>query len=269
MTGTHRVNGRPVEAAAAWIYEGVWGVLADLLRTPREAPTLPTVAGESTIALKPSGAWLRYLKFWFWIGLVAIDIVILGAWLIVCFVHPVAGAILAVPSWIAAVVPDIAAYVAVHLRYDTTWYILSPRSIRLRNGIWVIRETTFTFENVQNIEITQGPVERWFGFANLKVETAGGGVVHTQHGAHPDGSNVAFLFGLENAHEIRRQIMDRVAATRSTGIGDEPRGASAVASSKEWSSAHLDELRAMNARLRQAMGEVAERRLEGRLSDRP
>ncbi|MGH7244044.1 MAG: PH domain-containing protein [Phycisphaerales bacterium] len=245
---------KPSQVASAWIYEGVWGVLADLLRTPRAAPTLPTLPGEEALALKPSNAWLRYLKFWFWIALAAIDIAILGAWLIICLINPVVGAVLAVPAWVLAIVPDIVAYVAIHLRYDTTWYILSPRSIRLRNGIWVIRETTFTFENVQNIEITQGPVERWFGFANLKVETAGGGVVHTQHGSHPDGSNVAFLFGLENAHEIRQLVMDRVAASRSTGIGDEHHHESVQTRDATWGAAHLDELRAINARLKQALG---------------
>ncbi|MBX3390236.1 MAG: PH domain-containing protein [Phycisphaeraceae bacterium] len=251
----------PVESCAAWIYEGVWGILADLLRTPRQPPLLPSAPDEETVSLKPSQAWLRYLKFWFWIGLTIIDAVILGGWLIILFVNPVVGAILAVPAWIVAFVPDIFAYIAIHLRYDTTWYIISPRSIRLRNGIWVIRETTFTFENVQNVEITQGPVERWFGFANLKVETAGGGVVHTQHGAHPDGSNVAFLFGLENAHEIRKTVMERVAASRTTGIGDESARhvteAAASTAPSRLSAEHLAELRAMRDRLRTALGESA------------
>jgi len=246
--------GKPVEAASAWVYEGVWGILADLLRTPRVAPTLPTQPGEQAIALKPGAAWLRYLKFWFWIGLAVIDVAILGGWLIICLFSPVLGAVLAVPAWIVAIVPDIIAYVAIHVRYDTTWYILSPRSIRLRNGIWVIRETTFTFENVQNIEITQGPVERWFGFANLRIETAGGGTIHTQHGPIADGSNVAFLFGLENAHEIRNLVMDRVAASRSTGIGDEQRQVEGTRAATGWSPAHLEELRAMNARLLSALG---------------
>lgn len=251
----------PVESCAAWVYEGVWGVLSDLLRTPRHPPTLPTQPGESLVALKPSKAWLRYLKFWFWIGLTVIDVAILGAWLLICYFKPVLGAVLAVPAWIVAFVPDIFAYVAIHLRYDTTWYVISPRSIRIRNGIWAIRETTFTFENVQNVEITQGPVERWFGFANLKIETAGGGVIHTQHGAHPDGSNVAFLFGLENAHEIRKNVMDRVAASRTTGIGDESarhvsEGAASSPPSR-LSAEHLAELRAMRDRLRRALGESA------------
>ena len=63
-------------------------------------------------------------------------------------------------------------YVALHLRYDTTWYVVTDRSLRIRRGIWVIEETTITFENVQNVSITQGPLERAFGIATLVVDTA-------------------------------------------------------------------------------------------------
>ncbi|MBS0192615.1 MAG: PH domain-containing protein [Phycisphaerales bacterium] len=240
-------NPGPVEAASAFVYEGVWGVLAGLLRTPREAPSLPTRAGEANVAIKPSKAWLAYLKFFFWLGLTVIDVAIIGTWLLICYRAPLLGAALAAPAWILAIVPDIFAYVAIYLRYDTTWYVVSPRAIRLRNGIWNIRETTFTFENVQNVEVTQGPLERWFGFANLKVETAGGSG-HGEHGA--PGSNVAYLFGLDNAQQIRELIMDRVRASKSTGLGDEHHDAPAQS---VWSPAQLAELRAMRDRLRAAL----------------
>jgi uncharacterized membrane protein YdbT with pleckstrin-like domain len=51
---------------------------------------------------------------------------------------------------------DIArfAYIAIHLRYDTTWYVHGDRSLRIRRGIWVIHETTLTFENIQNVKTT-------------------------------------------------------------------------------------------------------------------
>jgi membrane protein YdbS with pleckstrin-like domain len=74
-----------------------------------------------------------------------------------------------------AVVPDIVAYIAIHLRYDTTWYVLSRRSLRIRGGIWVIHEATITFENIQNVTVESGPIERWFGISNVIVDTAGGG----------------------------------------------------------------------------------------------
>ena len=64
---------------------------------------------------------------------------------------------------------------ALHLRFDTTWYVMTERSLRIRRGIWVIREMTITFENVQNVKVQQGPLQRFFGISSLVVETAGGG----------------------------------------------------------------------------------------------
>jgi uncharacterized membrane protein YdbT with pleckstrin-like domain len=73
------------------------------------------------------------------------------------------------------IAPDVIAYVGLHLRYDTTWYVFTDRSLRIRRGIWVIHETTITFENVQNVAVAQGPVQRYFGIADVIVQTAGGG----------------------------------------------------------------------------------------------
>lgn len=249
MTGA---TGTVVDRGAAWVYEGVWGVLASWLIVPRQAPTLPKLDGVEPLSIRPGRAWLDYLRFWFWLGLTVFDGVLIGLWLIVCIVNPVLGALLSLPVFVLAIGPDLIVFVGIHLRYDTTWYVISPRSIRLRNGIWTIRETTFTFENVQNVEITQGPIERWFGFSNLKIETAGGGVTHTQHGPVSSGSNVAFLFGLENAAEVRELIMERVRASRTTGLGDETDHA--APGSIAWSGEHLAELRAIRDGLRTAAG---------------
>ena len=95
------------------------------------------------------------------------------------------------------VAPDVIAYVAIHLRYDTTWYVLTDRSLRIRRGIWIIHETTISFENVQNVEVRQGPLQRYFGIADVIVQTAGGGARHSKGEAwrvarrarrHPAGS---------------------------------------------------------------------------------
>ena len=86
------------------------------------------------------------------------------------------GVVLALPFLALMFLPDIFAYVGIHLRYDTTWYVLTDRSLRIRRGIMTIHETTISFENVQNVEVTQGPLQRYFGIADVLVTTAGGGV---------------------------------------------------------------------------------------------
>jgi uncharacterized membrane protein YdbT with pleckstrin-like domain len=125
--------------------------------------------------------------------------------------------------------------VAIHLRYDTTWYVLTERSMRLRRGIWMTSEVTITFENVQNVRVRSGPVQRHFGIADVVVETAGGGK-RDEYGRTTLSHGV--IEGVANAEEIRDLVMSRVRASRTTGLGDEREPARAG-----WSSAHVAALR--------------------------
>jgi len=173
--------------------------------------------GELVESMRPSVAYLNYRKFFFWFGLVAIDVILFALWGIFTYWWPLAG-LLTAPLWLFVIVaPDIVAYIAIHLRYDTTWYVFTDRSMRIRRGIWSIYETTITFENIQNVHIAQGPVQRWFGFANLMVMTAGGG--GAGHEGQSTGSHVGLMEGLGNAAELRERILSR--SQLSTGLGDE------------------------------------------------
>ena len=66
-------------------------------------------------------------------------------------------------------------YFSLRLNYEMRWYKVTDRSLRIRAGVWNVHEMTMTFANVQNISITQGPLERLFGISDVRVETAGGG----------------------------------------------------------------------------------------------
>lgn len=110
-------------------------------------------------------------------------------------------------------------FAIVRLNYEKRWYIVTDRSLRVREGIVVVREMTVTFANIQNIAISQGPIQRVLGLADLRVDTAGGGAV-TQ-GRHP-GQNLhtAWLRGVNNADEVRQVIQERLRQFKDTGLGD-------------------------------------------------
>ncbi len=168
---------------------------------PGDPPTLPVEEGEFILSFHPSRRYMRYLKLYFWIGLAAVD-------------------------------------VAIHLRYDTMWYVMTDRSLRCRRGIWVILEHTITFENVQNVYVQRGPVQQLFGISTIVVETAGAaeGEGENQFAA----GNKAIMEGIDNPEEIRRLIMERVQRSKLAGLGDE--GPSAPASGA-WNAEHLSVLR--------------------------
>ncbi|XZE45569.1 PH domain-containing protein [Pirellulaceae bacterium SH467] len=208
-----------VHGACEWCYRGVWAVLTSWFCLPRKPNQIEFGDGHSVVVMRPSEAFLKYRKFQFWIGLVVIDIILCGLWIATIIAAPWIG-ILTAPLWIAIIVlPDILAYVAIHLRYDTTWYALSDRSLRIRRGIWTIHETTITFANIQNVNVAQGPLQRWFGFSNLIVSTAGGGGAEATAAM---GGHVGLLEGLENAQELKDQILRH--SQISAGLGDEEVG---------------------------------------------
>ena len=193
-------------------------MLTSYFSLPDGPPTLPSMEGEAVEYMRPSVAYLNCRKFLFWFGLFAVDIVLFVLWGVFSYWWPLAG-LLTAPLWLfVIIVPDIVAYVAIHLRYDTTWYVLTDRSMRIRRGIWSIYETTITFENIQNVHIAQGPLQRWFGYANLMVMTAGGGG-GGHEGQATMGSHVGLMEGLDNAGELRDRILAR--SQLNVGLGDD------------------------------------------------
>ena len=232
------------------IYRGIWAVLANGFKVPRQPPTLLALPGDRIESFRPATGFLDYLKFQFWLGLLGVDIGLIILWIVVLVNEPLAGVLLGPLFLIAIVAPDLVAYVALHLRYDTTWYVMSGRSIRLRRGIWVIRETTITFENVQNVELKQGPLQRYFGIANLVVQTAGGGGGGHPHQGQPS-AHTGLIEGIADARRIRDVIMSRVRSSRRAGLGDEhPADRPPSGVTTGWTPAHLEALRQIRDEIR-------------------
>lgn len=214
-------TGESHEQQSSWLYEGVWGMLSGLLCVPRAAPVLPTIESEKIVSRKPSPSFRSYMKFQFWIGTLVALMVIGVASIVVVAASENGWFLLGTVGILIVLFPIFAiAYLAIYLRYDTTWYVFSDRSMRLRRGIWLIRESTITFENIQNVKVTQGPLERWFGIANVVVETAGGGGSLGEPGAGL-GMHAGLIEGVAEAADIRDSIMSRVRVTNTTGLGDE------------------------------------------------
>jgi membrane protein YdbS with pleckstrin-like domain len=112
--------------------------------------------------------------------------------------------------------------VLVLLDFRYRWYMVTDRSLRIREGLWKVKERTMTFSNIQNVGIRQGPVQRFFGIADLRVQTAGGG------GKTGDGEeqgsaehlHLGYFRGVANADEIRDTVLARLRRLRSSGLGD-------------------------------------------------
>lgn len=240
------------ERQSAKIYTGLWGVLVNYFRVPKDSPEIPGAGAGATIKdaqqFKPAMGFLKYLKFWFWIVLLITDIIFAGLWIATFFIEWWLGLILTPIALAIIIVPDIIAFIAIHLRYDTTWYVMTDRAMRIRRGIWLIDERTITYENIQNVKVTQGPLQRHFNIANVIVETAGAGAAAGKH--QTTVGNQGRIEGVANAQEIRDRILAKLRDSQSAGLGDEELSHRRVATvSHSFSPAHLGVLRRIHEEL--------------------
>jgi hypothetical protein len=111
-------------------------------------------------------------------------------------------------------------FAAVRLDWEMRWYIVTDRSLRIRAGIWSLQETTMSFANLQQVEMSQGPLQRLLGIADVRVQSAGGGSV-PEHGKDAGESlHTGIFHGVDNAQEIRDLILERLRLFRQAGLGD-------------------------------------------------
>lgn len=125
----------------------------------------------------------------------------------------VAGFVLQLPVGAALTVLD----------YRYRWYLITDRSLRVREGVVRLHERTMTFSNLQHVAVRQGPLQRLLGISDLEVRTAGGGDKNNQQGdrKESDDFHIGRFRGVDNAAEIRDAIIARLRRVRS----DELRGA--------------------------------------------
>ncbi|MCH8823671.1 MAG: PH domain-containing protein [Planctomycetes bacterium] len=209
------------------IYKPLKALMLRILKAPTQPPEPPIGSPDSVEVFRASTNFLKYQIIVWGIGLAAGLIgefaFVLnrhsdddGSWEGIVFGYGIFG---------LTILFAIAKYFLIRIDYDMRYYVITDRSLRIREGALLIHEATFTFANVQNLKIHQGPLERLLGISNLIVETAGGaGSKKDSHkGAsafpHMHGHQGVFR-GIENAQEVRDQILSLLKQYRDSGLGD-------------------------------------------------
>ena len=115
-------------------------------------------------------------------------------------------------------------YAIARLDYELRWYMVTDRSLRIRHGVWKVSESTMSFANIQQVVVTQGPLQRLLGLSDVKVQSAGGGGGggSDSHGNPKAGEDMhlGLFHSVTNGSEIRDLILDRLRRFRESGLGD-------------------------------------------------
>jgi membrane protein YdbS with pleckstrin-like domain len=231
--------------------EQLKSILLPLLKVPEKPPAPPPGhhAGEFLKTFRACPSYLHY-RLLGWVLYAAGWAVGVGALVVfLLFALPVWGLLFVIPLVLFAVVKAGILYVTTVLDYEMRWYILTERSLRLREGVWIVRELTLTYANVQNVSVLQGPIQRLFGFSDIMLQTAGGGAGQKEQRLHDP--HKAVLRGIENPTEVRDLILNLLRRYRTAGLGDreervEGPGRGAGALSRELLAEIRDEARALH-----------------------
>jgi membrane protein YdbS with pleckstrin-like domain len=114
----------------------------------------------------------------------------------------------------------IGSLILLRLDFEQRWYIVTDRSLRIREGLLKLHEKTMTFANVQHVAIRQGPLQRLLGIADLEVRTAGGKASEEEASSRTSDLHVAYFHGIANPATVRNAIRERLRAHRDAGLGD-------------------------------------------------
>jgi hypothetical protein len=133
---------------------------------------------------------------------------------------PVGALALGGPAWILYLAQIPLTYLAVRLDYEMRSYILAESALRIRHGVFSIREQTMTYANIQHIAVRRGPLQQLLGIGDVEVRTAGGGEPEAS-GKNVDADmHRGFFRGVDDAEGVRDAIRARVDAYRDAGLGD-------------------------------------------------
>ena len=200
-------------------YEGLQRVLFDFLQVPEGPPEAPPGRSDWTRTFRPDPAYLRYLKlgavvFSVFLGLFVAFLA--GMAIIATEGHPL-GILLAALGLLLGVGLIGLNLLGIRLSYDATWYVMTDEAVRNRRGLWVLKENTVSFDNVQNLSVRQGPLQRYFGIEDLVIETAAsGGATSNDQTAQAQSLQIV---GVRNASELRDRIAQRMRLAGGSGLG--------------------------------------------------
>jgi membrane protein YdbS with pleckstrin-like domain len=208
------------------VYGPLRTLVQRVLQVSSEAPHVPPGGHGQAHVFRAAPSFWRYRRLGYLLRTAFLALPLLGGGAGAAIAlhqedHATLGLVVATLLALLYVALAIASYALVRLDYEFRWYIVTDRSLRIRQGILKFEETTLTFANVQNVSVRQGPVERWFGFANVLVETAGGGGTAVQkEQAIAQGGHKGLIRGLENADQVRELIRAAVVRAGGAGLGD-------------------------------------------------
>jgi putative membrane protein len=101
-----------------------------------------------------------------------------------------------------------------YFRYQTLRYSFDEEGVSMRWGLLFRQEINLTYARIQDIHLSSGIIQRWFGLADLQIQTASGsaGAEMTIEGLHEFEGVRDYLYARMRGHPGGDGVSDEVSA---------------------------------------------------------
>lgn len=99
--------------------------------------------------------------------------------------------------------------------YASISYALTDEEIIVQRGVWWKKKNFVPYNRITNVNISQGPIARYFGLGKVSIQTAGySGAGGTAGGMLAEAN----IFGIKNFEEIKDTVMDYVRGLKPVAV---------------------------------------------------
>jgi putative membrane protein len=128
--------------------------------------------------------------------------------------------------------------IPLYFKYHTLRYRFDSEGVSMSWGLLFRKEINLTYKRIQDIHLTRGILERWFGLATLQVQTASGAA----------GAEMS-IQGIEEFEALRDFFYGKMRGRRLDASGGEATLAAGTAATGQSDGEALELLRAIHTDL--------------------
>ncbi len=149
-----------------------------------------------TVKLKPEKE-LKILWIITWAILLVLGIIFLAVLSIEVSVQVVGVSIL---GWIVIMIPVI---IWIPAAFHALEYYIDDEGVKMKGGVVWKKHVTVPYSKITNVDITQGPLQRYYNIGTIHVQTAGAG------GKQGEKAELK-INGIRKLEEVRNTIIEKV-----------------------------------------------------------
>jgi membrane protein YdbS with pleckstrin-like domain len=121
-------------------------------------------------------------------------------WLVLLLVIDLWIVIILVSAWIAVMIPII---IWIPAAFRVLEYYIDDEGVKMKGGVVWKKHVTVPYSKITNVDVTQGPMQRYYDIGTIHIQTAGAG------GKQGEKAELK-INGIRELEKVRKSIIGRI-----------------------------------------------------------